>query len=90
MSERKGKKRPKSYYIKCANKKPKRDSWKLEVGMKGFLVTCNNNEKGAVRDAYNILNEYADKLYGPEKVVDSVLINACYENNNYKPKMNLY
>lgn len=58
--------------------------------MKGFLVTCNNNEKGAVRDAYNILNEYADKLYGPEKVVDSVLINACYENNNYKPKMNLY
>lgn len=67
MSERKGKKRPKSYYIKCANKKPKRDSWKLEAGMKGFLVTCNNNEKGAVRDAYNILNEYADKLYGPEK-----------------------
>ncbi|XP_062576760.1 THUMP domain-containing protein 1-like [Saccostrea cucullata] len=67
MSEKKGKKRPKSYYIKCANKKPKRDVWKLEAGMKGFLITCNNNEKAAVRESYNILNEYADKLYGPEK-----------------------
>ncbi|XP_048763245.1 THUMP domain-containing protein 1-like [Ostrea edulis] len=67
MSEKRGKKRPKSYYIKCANKKPKRDVWKLEAGMRGFIITCNNNEKGAVREAYNILNEYADKLYGPEK-----------------------
>lgn len=58
--------------------------------MKGFLVICNNNEKGVVRDVYNILNEYADKLYGFEKVVDSVFINVCYENNNYKFKMNLY
>ncbi|XP_061182416.1 THUMP domain-containing protein 1-like [Saccostrea echinata] len=69
MSEKKGKKRPKSYYIKCANKKPKREVWKLEAGMKGFLITCNNNEKAAVREAYNILNEYADKLYGPEKEI---------------------
>lgn len=90
MSERKGKKRLKLYYIKCVNKKLKRDLWKLEVGMKGFLVICNNNEKGVVWDVYNILNEYADKLYGFEKVVDSVFINVCYENNNYKFKMNLY
>ncbi|XP_022313473.2 THUMP domain-containing protein 1-like [Crassostrea virginica] len=72
MSERKGKKRPKSYYIKCANKKPKKDVWKLEPGIKGFLVSCNNNERGAVRDAYNLLNEYADKLYGAEKESSSM------------------
>lgn len=74
MSERKGKKRPKSYYIKCANKKPKKDVWKLEPGIKGFLVSCNSNERGAVRDAYNLLNEYADKLYGPEKVCFAVIL----------------
>nr|XP_022313475.1 THUMP domain-containing protein 1-like isoform X2 [Crassostrea virginica] len=72
MSERKGKKRPKSYYIKCANKKPKKDVWKLEPGIRGFLVSCNNNERGAVRDAYNLLNEYADKLYGAEKESSSM------------------
>ncbi|XP_013386078.1 THUMP domain-containing protein 1 [Lingula anatina] len=59
-------KRPKSYYIKCAMKKRKRE-FSLDAGMKGFLLTCNNNEKQCVREAYNILNEYADKLYGPEK-----------------------
>lgn len=69
MSDRKGKnkKRKKSYYIKCAHKKPKREN-DLSEDMKGFLVTCNNNEKQAVREMYNILNEYADKLYGPEEV----------------------
>nr|CAG4638817.1 EOG090X0GPG [Cyclestheria hislopi] len=34
--------------------------------MKGFLCTSNNREKESVREAYNILNEVADKLYGPE------------------------
>lgn len=38
----------------------------LEVGSRGFLATCNFNEKGCVRECYNILNEYADVLYGPE------------------------
>ena len=67
MSEaRKGKKRPKSYYIKCAKGKRQKRINDLDVGMKGFLITCNTHEKEAVRESYNILNEYADKLYGPE------------------------
>jgi len=32
------------------------------------LITCNNREKDAVREGYNILNEFADKLYGAENV----------------------
>ena len=65
--KRAGKKRPKSYYLKCAaaGKYQKRMN-DLDTGMKGFLITCNTHEKEAVRESYNILNEYADKLYGPE------------------------
>lgn len=39
----------------------------MDVGMQGFLVTCNNNESQAVKEMYNLFNEYADKLYGPEQ-----------------------
>lgn len=40
----------------------------LEVGMNGILITCNMNEKKCTAEAFNLLNEYADQLYGPEKV----------------------
>ena len=61
-----GKKRKKQFYIQAA----KRGKWsrRLDAGMKGFLITCNSRERDAVREAYNLFNEYADKLYGPEKV----------------------
>lgn len=37
----------------------------LESGMKGFIITCND-EYRTVKEAYNLLNEFADELYGPE------------------------
>ncbi len=43
-------------------------SRELEVGMQGILITCNMNERKCTAEAFNLLNEYADKLYGPEKV----------------------
>lgn len=36
--------------------------------MEGILITCNMNERKCTAEAFNLLNEYADKLYGPEKV----------------------
>ncbi|XP_078376011.1 THUMP domain-containing protein 1-like [Oculina patagonica] len=57
-------KRPKPFYV--GHKKKKRGQELLTPGMKGILVTCNEREKLCVREAYNVLNEYADKLYGPE------------------------
>ena len=45
--------------------------------MKGFLITCNNREKEAVKEAYNLLNEYADKLYGPEQVMSKDTCRSC-------------
>ena len=66
-----GKKRSRSYYKKCMYKKRKR--WhSMEVGMQGFLVTCNKNESQAVKEMYNLFNEYADKLYGPEQVRETI------------------
>lgn len=65
-----GKKRKKSYYIKCA-KKPKKAK-ELKNGSRGFLITCNNGAKfsNMVRtEAYSILNEYADLKFGPEKII---------------------
>lgn len=55
----------KNYYVHKSHKKY------MEPGQIGFLATCNFREKDAIREAYNILNSYADELYGaidePEK-----------------------
>lgn len=60
------KRRKPGYY---SNNKPKRSKHiALEPDMKGFICTCNENEKGCIKEAYNILNEYADQLYGSEWV----------------------
>ena len=37
----------------------------------GFLLTCNNRERETVREGYNLLNEFADKCLGPEKVSEN-------------------
>ncbi|XP_054636207.1 THUMP domain-containing protein 1 [Dunckerocampus dactyliophorus] len=44
-----------------------RGSRELEVGMQGILITCNMNQRKCTAEAFNLLNEYADQLYGPEK-----------------------
>nr|XP_040043445.1 THUMP domain-containing protein 1 [Gasterosteus aculeatus aculeatus] len=43
----------------------------LEVGMQGILITCNMNERKCTAEAFNLLNEYADELLGPEKLQDN-------------------
>lgn len=53
------KQKPKKYFIKKSfNKK-----LCVDINLKGFLCSCNNREKDCVRESYNLLNEYADKLY---------------------------
>lgn len=37
----------------------------LEPGMKGFLITCNDEHR-CIKEAYNLLNEFADAIYGSE------------------------
>jgi len=67
------KRKSKGWYKKQAfhNKRLKTDGkpgHRLVAGLKGFIVTCNEHERDAVKESYNILNEYADKLYGPEVI----------------------
>nr|SVE75471.1 EOG090X0GPG [Daphnia dolichocephala] len=74
MSEagNKRKAKDKAFYIKSA-KQARKSSNELGPGQKGFLCT-SNRERDSVREAYNILNEHADILYGgegPRKDVES-------------------
>lgn len=61
------KKRNKKRYGTGGNRSKRfKGSRELEVGMQGILITCNMNERKCTAEAFNLLNEYADKLYGPE------------------------
>ncbi|KAM3864621.1 THUMP domain-containing protein 1 [Diretmus argenteus] len=69
-STHESRKRSKKRYGGHHNKRYK-GSRELEVGMQGILITCNMNERKCTAEAFNLLNEYADKHYGPEKLQDS-------------------
>lgn len=51
---------------KYYNKNKKFTKPGLDVNLKGFLCSCNNREKECVREAYNLLNKYADMVFPPE------------------------
>jgi len=54
------------------NKRPRTEEI-LRPGRQGFLITCANvhERKNTVMEAYRILNEYADKKYGPENILQN-------------------
>lgn len=64
-SSKRGKKR---YAAGHHHSKRWKGSRELEVGMQGILITCNMNERKCTAEAFNLLNEYADELFGPEKL----------------------
>lgn len=70
-------KRSKKRYGGGHHNKRWKGSRELEVGMEGILITCNMNERKCTAEAFNLLNEYADKLYGPEKVSERHLSVSC-------------
>ncbi|KAM8777570.1 LOW QUALITY PROTEIN: THUMP domain-containing protein 1 [Rhynchonycteris naso] len=67
-----GKRKAKAQYVqakrarRCEGGGPRQ----LEPGLQGILITCNMNERKCVEEAYSLLNEYGDALYGPEKFTD--------------------
>ncbi|XP_077575845.1 THUMP domain-containing protein 1 [Stigmatopora nigra] len=61
-------KRGKKYYLTPQqHAKRLRASKELAVGMQGILITCNMNQDKCTAEAFDLLGEYADKIYGPEK-----------------------
>lgn len=65
------KKRKKPLNYRGSSAKKKRN-FGLECGMKGFLCTTNFREKECVREAYNILNEFLEKLEKPNDALVSI------------------
>lgn len=66
----------KEFYVKQAHKGARNF---LEAGQKGFLVTCNFKERDAIRECYQLLNEYNKKyqedtedLQKPDEDVDDI------------------
>lgn len=59
----------KSKYRHYGNKNVRKSC--LDVGMKGFLCSCNNREKECISEAYNILNKYADLMGIPQQIEDN-------------------
>ncbi|XP_015918943.1 THUMP domain-containing protein 1 [Parasteatoda tepidariorum] len=60
ISKRDKRKNKKKYF----QSKKQKIGRSLEAGLKGFLITCNN-EPQCVKEAYNVLNEFADSFLGP-------------------------
>lgn len=61
----------KQFYVNQARKQRKY----LDVGDKGFLVTCNFKERDSVREVYHLLNDYHNKITKvaePKELVDEV------------------
>ena len=65
-----------------ANKRKSKGKWRQQYGkkrkfslcpdLKGFLLFCNCKEKETIREAYVLLNQFADRMYGPEVPDDKV------------------
>nr|XP_037849869.1 THUMP domain-containing protein 1-like [Chlorocebus sabaeus]XP_037849870.1 THUMP domain-containing protein 1-like [Chlorocebus sabaeus] len=67
-----GKRKGKAQYVlaKRARRCDAGGPGQLEPGLQGILITCNMNERKCVEEAYSLLNEYGDDMYGPEKFTD--------------------
>uniref|UniRef100_A0A8D2ZEZ3 THUMP domain containing 1 n=1 Tax=Scophthalmus maximus TaxID=52904 RepID=A0A8D2ZEZ3_SCOMX len=63
-AQNESRKRGKKRYAGGHHGKRWKGSRELEVGMEGILITCNMNERKCTAEAFNLLNEYADNLYG--------------------------
>lgn len=68
-----GKRKGKAQYVqaKRARRGPGGGPRQLAPAMQGILITCNMNERKCVEEAYSLLSEYGDDLFGPEKFTDN-------------------
>ncbi|XP_048350551.1 THUMP domain-containing protein 1 [Sphaerodactylus townsendi] len=64
------KRRGKAQYVPAAKRARADAGRQLEVGMCGILITCNMNQRKCVAEAYSLLGEYGEQLYGPEQFTD--------------------
>lgn len=69
-TEKRKKKRSKAYYMGAA-KRQRNNGHVLDVNQKGFFITCGNGNgrtKSCINEAYALLGQFADSLYGSEEI----------------------
>ena len=59
----------KKYHVQYA-KNARRAKYQMVPDIQGFLCFTNRREKETVKEAYTLLGEYADKMFGPENQDD--------------------
>ncbi|XP_036413629.1 THUMP domain-containing protein 1 [Colossoma macropomum] len=62
--------RKRSWRVRAHGAKRPRQDRALSAGMQGVLITCNMNARRCTAEAYSLLGEYGEKLYGPEQLGD--------------------
>ena len=62
----------KRFYINAAKAQKLQTVNVLQPGLRGFLCTGEGREQDSIKEAYNILNEFADKEYGQEYKISEV------------------
>ena len=60
--------RKRNWRMRAHGAKRPRQERVLSTGMQGVLITCNMNARRCTAEAYSLLGEYGEKLYGPEQV----------------------
>lgn len=56
----------KNRYVSNQHNNYKKRKQSIEVGMTGFLCTCNFYEEGCVKDAYKLLNLFSSEEFASE------------------------
>ncbi|KAL7845115.1 hypothetical protein AOLI_G00233070 [Acnodon oligacanthus] len=62
--------RKRSWRARAHGAKRPRQERALGAGMQGVLITCNMNARRCTAEAYSLLGEYGEELYGPEQLGD--------------------
>ncbi|XP_017542856.1 THUMP domain-containing protein 1 [Pygocentrus nattereri] len=60
--------RKRSWRVRTHGAKRPRQERALGAGMQGVLITCNMNARRCTAEAYSLLGEYGEQLYGPEQL----------------------
>ncbi|XP_072514055.1 THUMP domain-containing protein 1 [Salminus brasiliensis] len=60
--------RKRSWRVHAQGAKRPRQERVLCAGMQGVLITCNMNAQRCTAEAYSLLGEYGERLYGPEQL----------------------
>ncbi|XP_013915616.1 PREDICTED: THUMP domain-containing protein 1 [Thamnophis sirtalis] len=79
---RRKRKPPKGKYAHLSKRPKVLGPRKLEAGMSGILITSNVGQQKCVAEAYNLLSEYGEQLYGPGEFIEQKVVRLGEEEED--------